>query len=320
MKKKIVSIGGGNGTAATIRALKKNFEQFEISAVVSTADSAGSSGKLREEFDIPPPGDILRAILAMSPYGYRMLKPIFYKNRFTTKELAGHNLGNLFLTLVTKYQGSLVESIRALEVAVAAYGHVYPVTLKGGHLHVELTNGEVVKGESNIDRPNYDRKHKISKAWLEPEVVAYQNAKEVIENADCVILSPGSLYTSLVATLLPQGIKQAIAKSSARIIYIPGDSYELKGETGPEKLSDFVKTLEQYLPRKIDMVIYNNHKLDELQKKRYAERDWGGFEMDIDNLPDHYVVGADYESGTGGLSPVKLGEILRRAINGEALN
>jgi len=320
-KKKIAIIGGGNGSAIVISALKYN-PTHDLSAVISMSDSGFSSGALRRYFHLPPPGDIMRAVLAMSPYDYLLLKNIFYKVRFKSlvnvnkklKAPRGPNLGNLFLMLVTKFEGDYVRAVRALEEAVGAMGQVYPVTLNETDLCVRLTNGQVVKKEEAVDRPNYNRAWKIKEAWLEPAGRIYVGAQKVIEQADYIILSPGSLYCSVVATLLPRGVKEAIKKSRAKLIYVAGNGFESVGETGPERLSDFVKQLEMYLPRPVDSVVYNNHKLDKKKQKRYREKNWTTFDADPQNLPHHKIIARPFEREEGGLCSVRLGKILKNIL------
>lgn len=314
-KKNIVSIGGGNGSAITLNAIKKFKDKFNISAVISTTDSTGSSGILRQEFNTLPVGDILRAVLALSFYDYPILKQMFYRNRFeNVGKLNKHNLGNLFLVLGEKYGGSLISSIRALEQTVEAQGQVYPVTLEKSDIVGELSNGQIVREEGNLDRPQYDRSLRIIKLLIDPEVKIFEGAKKVIEKADFILLGPGSLYTSVVATLLPSGVSEAIKKSKAKLVYVMGNAYESVGETGPTKMSEFVKELQNYLPRKIDMVIYNNHKFNLVEKKNYQKRNWQAFVVDLENLKDYKVIAGDYERKGGGLCPDKLGEVLKKKI------
>src|SRR3989338_10367595 len=177
-KKRVVAIGGGNGSAIALEALKQHRDIFDISAVISMSDSGGSSGRLRQEFNTLPPGDILRAILSLSLSDYPVLRKIFYSNRFSgAGKLAEHNLGNLFLTLAGKYAGDFMSAVRALEQSVEAVGHVYPATLDQTDLCVELENGQIIKTEAAIDMPNYDRSLKIKKAWLEPAWQIYSEAR-----------------------------------------------------------------------------------------------------------------------------------------------
>jgi uncharacterized cofD-like protein len=315
-KKKIVVIGGGNGSAICLEGLKKYAHKFDISAVISMSDSGGSSGKLRKEFDTLPPGDIMRAVLSLSKYDYKILRQIFYKPRFkNVGKLDSHNLGNLFLTLISQYADNFLYALEALSQSVEVQGKVYPVTLNKSDLVAELENGDVIRTEEFIDNPRYNRGIKIKKVWLEPESQAYPEAEKSIGAADYILLCPGSLYTSLIATLLPFGIKQAIEKNTkAKIIYVAGNGYRLDGETGPEKLSDFVLQMEKYLPRKIDLIIYNNHKLSKKQKEFYQSKNWGVFEFDKSNLKNKKVKSFDFESPEGGLSSGKLSLILKSLL------
>lgn len=316
-KIKAVVIGGGNGSAITTRALKQNLDLFEISTVVSMSDSGGSSGRLRAEFNTLPPGDILRAILALSSVcEYKKLKRIFYQVRFAdVGKLTGHNLGNLFLVLAEKYAGDYISAVRALEQAVEAVGHAYPVTLDRTDLAVELNNGQIVKTEGVIDRPDYDRNLKIRRAWLEPAGQVYLGAKEVIEHADYIFLGPGSLYCSIVATLLTNGVREAMVASAAKLVYVTGNAYEIDGESGPTKLSDFIEQLERYLPRRLDLVVYNNAKLTSEQTEKYVKKRWNLIEFDQANLSGFNIIVGDYEKEDGGLSKEKLGEILKKIVN-----
>jgi len=314
-KKKIAIMGGGNGGSISIRAMKNYLDSYDLSAIIAVSDSGGSSGELREEMDVLPPGDLLRAVLAMSKYDYRKLANIFRNNRFedVNGDLEEHNLGNLFLSLVDQYGGNAVDAIEVLSQAVEAQGKVYPTTLADTHLCVELSNGKVVKGEHKIDRPDYDRSLKIEQAWLEPEPEVYEGAKQAILNSDYIIIGPGSFYTSIVATLLPTGIEEAIDNSNAQIIYVPGNAIEKNGETGPKRLSEFVNRLQEILPKKIDQVIFNNATLDERQKQLYEERNWKKMIPDTENV-DHNLIACPWESAADGLSPTKLGNILHDYI------
>ena len=311
MKKKVVIIGGGNGSAICLEGLKKYADKFDISAVISMSDSGGSSGKLRKEFNTLPPGDIMRAILSLSPYDYQILRQIFYQPRFQNLgKLNGHNLGNLFLTLAGRYGGSFLQALGALSQSVKARGKVYPVTLSGADLVAELDNGKIVRTEAFIDKPQYNRGWKIKKVWLEPNCRAYAEAVKAIISADFIVLAPGSLYTSLIATLLPKGIKPAIKKSRAKIIYVAGNAYRLDGETGPEKLSDIILHLEHYLPRPIDLTVRNNHQLTKIQRAKYKAKKWGVIEFDAKNLQSFKIKSFDFEKADIGLDPNKLGKFL----------
>lgn len=305
LRKQVAVIGGGNGAALSLLALKPYHDRFDISAVISTSDSGGSSGRLREEYGLLPPGDLLKAILALSEYDYPMLKRIFSGVRFeNTDRLNQHNLGNLFLTLAAQYGGSFISAIRALEQSVASVGRVYPATLGGTTLAVELSNGDTVLPEGAIDIPSYDRSLRILRAWLEPAAPAYGDAIRAVREADAIILGAGSLYTSIIAALLPEGIGEAIAASDAKIISVVGNTYKTDGETGPTTLSDYVRELQQYVPRQIDAVV--------CEARSGAGR--GMMEMDKEQLKAYHVVAENLEESPGHYAPEKLGKIFVELI------
>lgn len=314
-KKKVTILGGGNGGSISIRSLKPHLADYDISAIIAMSDSGSSSGQLRKEFGVLPPGDILRAVLAMSTYNYDDMKHIFYESRYSKHgKLKGFGLGHLFIAFVEKYDGNIVNAIRPLAQALDAVGPVFPVTLTESDFCVSLSNGQEVCGEHEIDRPDWDRSVKIEKAWLDTNPDMYERARQEILDSDVIVIGPGSFYTSIIATLLPNGMKEAIAESSAKLIYVPGNAVEGDGETGPERLSEFVQILNSYLPRKVDVVVYNNCSLDELQKSYYAKKNWVKIIDDaaeIDNVP---VVAAPYEKDEGGLDPVLLGNVIHEWI------
>lgn len=311
MKKKITILGGGNGGSLSIRAMKPHLGDYDLSAIIAMSDNGSSSGRLREEFGVLPPGDILRAIIAMSRYDYLTMKRVFYESRYSKHgKLKGFGLGHLFLAFVEKYDGNIVNAIRPLAQALDVVGPVFPVTLTPSDLCVSLTDGREVSGEHTIDRPDWDRSIKIERAWLDTDPGVYERAAEEIRNSDVLIIGPGSFYTSIIATLLPKGMKEAIQASKAKIVYVPGNAIEGDGETGPEKLSEFVDTIHTYLPRKVDVVVYNNSALSKEQEQRYAEKNWVQIIDDADAITDVPVMAACYEKKIGGLHPASLGNVI----------
>jgi len=311
-KKKVVVIGGGNGSATTINALKQYVDEIELSAVITMSDSGGSSGRLKKEFNTLPTGDILRAVLAMSRHDYQTLRPIFNKNRFSDLgNIDGHNLGNLFLVLLEKHVGSFSEALKALHQAVDAVGTVHPVTLEQSDLCVELTDGEIIIGEHEIDRPEKQSDARIERAWLQPTPMIGDGAREALEAADVIIFGPGSLYCSIIASLVVEGMKKgALRNSKAKFMYVVGNAYEQHGEAGPTTLSGFVQTIETYLPRSIDTIVYNNHKLTEQQQQYYDSKQWVVIKPDEKNLEGRHIVGGDFERDGGGLSWAALGKLI----------
>lgn len=317
MLQHVLVIAGGNGSAKSICALKRYGDAFSLSAVVPTSDSGGSSGVLRREFGILPVGDILRAILALSPLEYQLLKRLFYKVRFADAgKLTGHNLGNLFLALSAEYGGDMPHALGALHQAVGAIGTAYPIALELSDLCVELSDGTIVIGEHEIDRPVYDRSLRITRAWLQPTPMIYAGARDAVLGADVIVFGPGSLYTSIIPPLLVEGMADALRKSTARFIYVLGNAYETVGETGPTTISDAVCELEVFLPRPLDAVVVNNHVLTKQEHAAYAEHGWEKFLPDIDRMPNNTrVVQSDFERDGGGLDAGKLGAILKEIID-----
>ncbi len=313
--KKVVVLGGGNGSSVVLEALKI-VPNLSISAVISVSDSGGSSGVLRNNLHTLPPGDLLRAVLSLSAYDYKTLRAIFVKNRFSLLPKLDfgsgepHNLGNILLTLLAQFEGDWIKAIRALEAAVEARGTVYPVSLIAPNLMAELGDSSVVRGEAAIDRPTYNRDLKIKRAWLEPEVPAFEGAIKTLQEADYIVISPGSMYTSLVPTLLPNGIASAIKKSKAKLIYITALSLEGKGETGPMKLSEFVEELSSYVPKPLDTVVYNAYQPTPEAMKKYNERGWFVYPKDVENVRCPDVRGFDYENPGDGYSAEKLSKVL----------
>ncbi|OGH93728.1 MAG: hypothetical protein A2538_02485 [Candidatus Magasanikbacteria bacterium RIFOXYD2_FULL_41_14] len=317
-KIKVVVVGGGNGSAIVLQALKKFADSLEITAVIGTADSGGSSGELRREFGLIPSGDILRAILALSPTDYKILRKIFYEVRFSVGgKLNKHNLGNLFLTLGGQYSKNIVKTINALSESVGALGKVIPATLKPADLAVELENGLIIRGEANIDVPKYNRNWKINKA-LPTRVRVNPTAVSALSNADYIIFGPGSLYTSVIAPLTISGIYQSVKKSRARLIGLITNYNHIFGETGPTNLSGTIAALENNLPRPLDVIVFNSHQPDVREKKFARQKTWYLLERDDKNLTPYRSRLKFYDCGYKkfpGLDFAKLGKYLKKIIN-----
>lgn len=323
-RKSVIVIGGGNGTALTLRGLKKYNDQLDLAAVVSVSDSGGSSGALRKKYGVLPPGDILRAILALSAYDYPILRELFYETRLKSgSELTnpaapgrGPNLGNLLLAFLAKETGDYVQAIRICEEALKTVGRVYPATTHLHDLCAELSDGTVIVGEDALDRPRYERSLKISRAYLAPAVPVLAEAAELIARANCIVFGPGSLYTSIVPNLLVQGMPEALAASPAKLVYVVGKGYELQGETGPEALSGFVQALRQYLPRDLASVIYHcTATLTAKEQAYYAEKRWAPITLDPKEVQSGgQLIAADLMDEQGKGDPDKIGVALSRFI------
>jgi len=258
-KPKIVCIGGGTGTYQVLLGLKKY--PVDLTAIVTMSDSGGSSGKLREELGVLPPGDVRRALLALSdlPLAKKTLSSLF-DYRFNNGEgLVGHSVGNLLLAALTQITGredlAIVEAERILETT----GHVLPVTLDNIHLHGILKDGTVVHGETNIDVRRIKPNVPIKEVFLDPKGEIFSKAKKAIIGADLIVLGPGDLYTSIIPNLLVSGVCQAISNSKGKLIYIC-NLMTKHGETNSFAASDFIREIKKYLGEasdKLKVVIVN---------------------------------------------------------------
>lgn len=219
---KVTAIGGGTGLSSLLRALKKLVKEgviTELTAIVTVADSGGSTGRLRKDYNIPAPGDIRNCIVALAETE-ELLKELF-QYRFEDGELRGHAFGNIFLTALTKVTGNFLDSVRYSCRILNTLGDILPSTVENVHLVAEFEDGTVIKGEDKI--PKYARKNrkKIQKIWLEPsEVSAPIDTVQAILDADYIIVGPGSFYTSIIPNFLIEDIKEAYRQSRAKKIFV----------------------------------------------------------------------------------------------------
>lgn len=256
--KRIVVIGGGTGVFTMLTGLRRYFN--DLTAVVTMADDGGSTGILREEFGILPPGDVRRSLVALARTDNEVLAHLFNYRFQEGSGLNGHSFGNLMLTALERITGSFDGAIKEASRILAVQGRVLPVTLKKGNLYAELEDGSIIKGETNIDIPKHDGNLKIKRVWLKPKVSANVEAIEAIMKADAVIIGPGDLYTSIIPNLLVDKIVVALNKTKAKKIYFVNLMTKF-GETSGFKASDFVKILETYLGKNtLDYIAVNTKK------------------------------------------------------------
>jgi len=258
---KIVIIGGGTGLATILRGLK----QFpcEISAIVTVADDGGSSGRLRKDMGILPPGDIRNCLLALAEAEPDMT--LLFNHRFRKGELKGHNFGNLFLAAMTEMTGDFQVAVRAMSKILAVRGKVLPATLSDVTLWAEMEDGSVVTGENVIP----SRRGKIKRLGLKPpDPPALEEAVSEIECADGIVIGPGSLYTSVIPNLLVEGIRHAIQESSAPKLYICNVMTQ-PGETDGYTACDHVKAIEQHAGRLFSYVLINSGSAPEEVLEKY---------------------------------------------------
>lgn len=258
--KKIVVIGGGTGTYTVLTGLKEY--PVDLTAVVSMVDSGGSSGRLRDEFGVLPPGDVRRALLALSnlPLEKISLRQLFEYRFDNGRGLKGHPFGNLLLTALTDITGREDLAIKEAEKILDVKGGVLPVTLESSNLCVRLEDGTIIKGETNIDIRRIRPDLKILDVFLDPPIRIFQGAKKAILASDLIILGPGDLYTSVIPNLLVEGVTEAIAKSRGKLVYVC-NLMTKHGETDDFSASDFIREIKRYLGvagEKLSCVLINN--------------------------------------------------------------
>lgn len=250
--KKVTVIGGGTGTFVVLSGLK-NYP-LNLSVVVSMMDSGGSTGRLRDQLGILPPGDLRQCLVALSDAPLLWRKLFLY--RFEKGDLAGHNFGNIFLAALEKVSNSYDEAIETVSYVLKTKGNVIPVTHDKLHLVAEYENGNKVTGEGMIDE-NHTEETRIKKIYLEPQGKANPKAIKSIEDADFIVIGPGDLYTSIISVLLVNGVSEAIKKSKAKIVYIM-NLMTKSGQTTNYKATDHLGDLGFYLGRQPDYVLINN--------------------------------------------------------------
>ena len=257
---RIVLLGGGTGLPSLLNGLRTH--RCDLSAIVSVTDSGRSSGTLRREFGIAPPGDIRNCLAALAAGNLRLAELLQY--RFDTGGLKGHTLGNLLLVALTKMNGSFGSAVEELSDLLATSGKVLPASLDILHIEAELKDGTRLKTEDAIVTEKGIPLHKrspIARVNLSEEATAYPPAVEAIERADAIILGPGGLYTSVISSLLIPGIREAIERSPAKIIHIC-NLVTQPGQTQGYSVADHVEQLNVVLgSRHVEQVIVHSKKI-----------------------------------------------------------
>ncbi|MBQ8040397.1 MAG: YvcK family protein [Lachnospiraceae bacterium] len=262
MKKKVVVLGGGTGSSTLLRGLKEF--PIDLTAIVSVCDDGNSTGALREEFNIPAVGDIRRVLVSLSETEPLVMELFNYRFK-TNSDLDGHTVGNLLLTASSEITGNLSDGIEALSKIFNLKGKVVPLTEENVVLMGEMGDGNLVEGEHNITQ----YKSTVQRVYYKEKPQPTREALKALKEADLIVLSMGSLFTSIIPNLICEEIVEAIDNSKGKIMYVC-NMVTQPGETEDFKVSDHVRLLNQYLgKRKINVVIANNGKIDEDMAKRY---------------------------------------------------
>ena len=296
---RVVSIGGGTGLSALLSGLKKYTrayrdslashslaggmaagEEIEVSAVVTVTDDGGSSGRLRRELHVPPPGDIRNCLVALSEDSDLLSK--LFQYRFDAGEgLKGHSFGNLFLTALSQVTGDFTHAVKVCSEVLAIAGRIYPSTAANVHLEAVLTDGTVVMGETSISASTVP----IRRLLLKPSPCdPLPETLDAIARAHLITLGPGSLYTSVLPNLLVEGIAEAIAASPAHKVYVSNLMWQ-PGETMRYSASDHVRVILEHAGTNVlDSTLINTGRIGEDLLRSYREKEAEPVFQDVDVL------------------------------------
>jgi len=284
-------------------------------------DSGGSTGRLRDELGILPPGDILKCILALSPY-QNACRSILLKRFKNDRRLAGHSAGNMLLTMLSRYTGNFPAGVAALAEILDVDGTILPVTIDRATLVAELTDGKRIYGEEAIDLPRGNQREQIKDVFLVPHhhdsISVYPPVIKAIEQADYIFIGPGDLFTSIIPNLIVPGVKEILQKTNAKIYFIVNIMTKF-GETHNYLGNDFVNRLEERLERKVDGVIGNTTKPIKKILDTYREQKSDFVRIDIkdsfwDNRDIHLTDVLDTHAMIARHDPKKLNQIIQDII------
>jgi uncharacterized cofD-like protein len=264
----IVVIGGGTGSFTLLSSLKKFAKN--ITAVVNMVDDGGSTGKLRDEMGVLPPGDVRQCLVALSD-APDYLRELF-NFRFGEGDLAGHSFGNLFLAALEQMNDSFADSVAQASRILNVQGRVLPVTLEDTKLEMDL-NGEHYSGQVTIESVEFDGSKDRPLMMLTPDALLNPEADEAIRNADIVVIAPGNLYSSLVPALLTKGMAEALKETSAKVVMV-SNLVNKKFQTNSYDVADYVEVIGNYIEGvdAIDSVIFNDQEPPEGLFEKYANK------------------------------------------------
>ena len=288
MKKKVVVLGGGTGMSSLLKGLKEF--PLDITAVVSVCDDGRSTGRLREEFHIPAMGDIRQVLVSLSETGPLVENLLNYRFK-TTSDLNGHPVGNLLLTAVSNMTGNMSSGVKVLGNLFNLKGRIIPLTDDEVTLVAKMEDGKVIEGEHNIT----EYPSKIKKVYYKNEPKLNNDVEIAINEADLIILSMGSIYTSIIPNLLCKEVLCALEKSKAPIMYTCNMMTQ-PGETDDLSVSEHIKIINKYLgKRKVDVVVANDGKIADETIKRYETMEQKDpVILDRENLKDIEIIANDY--------------------------
>ena len=262
--------GGGTGLPSLLGGLKRN-PWLRVNAVVTMFDSGGSSGQLRDELGVLPPGDVLRCALALSRNEGEARRVLLA--RLPTMEharLGGHTGGNLLLSMMERYSGDFLAAVDGLRALLGCRGAVWPISVEQATLCAEYADGEITRSEVEVDK-GHARGHHVTRVWLEPPVPIHPAVRTAISKFDAVVIGPGSFFTSLMPTLLVDGVAEVLAGIKGPVIVVSNLLTEGQGMTG-FTAADEVAWISRTIGRKVDVLIANQgHPAPEVIERYAAE-------------------------------------------------
>jgi uncharacterized cofD-like protein len=261
--------GGGTGLPSLLGGLKRN-PWLTVHAVVTMFDSGGSSGQLRDELGVLPPGDVLKCALALSPNENEARRVLLARLPMLRKQtrLSGHTGGNLLLSMMEQYSGDFLVAVDALRTLLGCEGRVWPVSVDSSSICAQYANDAVTRGEVEVDAGQLDG-NQITRVWLEPAATIHPAVADAIAGFDAVVIGPGSFYTSLMPPLLVKGVAEAMARVNGPVILIAN----LLTEGGGMRhftAAEAVRQVSQTIGRKVDAVMVNTGRPPDSVLARYA--------------------------------------------------
>ncbi|MFD1848989.1 gluconeogenesis factor YvcK family protein [Oceanobacillus bengalensis] len=275
---RVVVIGGGTGMPVLLRGLKNL--PISLTALVTVADDGGSTGRIRNEMAIPAPGDIRNVIAALSDAEPMLLN--LFQHRFSVGNgLSGHSMGNLLLAAMTSITGDFYDGIKEISRVLNVKGNIYPISNQNMSLNAVFEDGSIVRGESNIPLVN----KRIDRVFLNPESIQpLPNAVRAIEQADLVVISPGSLFTSIMPNLIIPQIDIALRKTQGKVVYVCNVMTQA-GETTGFSASDHVQAINNHIGEGcLDAIIVHNEPIEKSVRAVYAEENAEPVIYDIEKL------------------------------------
>ena len=269
--KKIVTVGGGTGSYTVLMGLK-NIPDIEITALVSMADDGGSTGVLRDELGVLPPGDVRQCLVALSEHSDIVRKLMSY--RFSEGSLSGHSFGNILLAALEKVSGDFISGVEVASEILKVKGTVVPVTGNKAELVVTLNDGEKLFGENVLNHTSIQQKG-VAHIGYKNDVTLNEHARDALISSDCIILGPGNYYCSIIPCLITSGFKEALQKTKAKII-LPINLTNKQGHTMHWSVTEYVSHVEEYIGRKFDYILINNESPSHEQIARYELEEGDG--------------------------------------------